>query len=716
MDGQQARGEDMRATWRGVLIAAGVAVLAVTGCVPQQWRIVETPAPAPVKGGTAPDPPLTMIECGGPSSCVAIGRPEQTTTALAYDGTGWRAILPPPNPSPQTLDCASPAWCVVFGSNLAAIWDGTSWTTEPASHPADPPPGWYAEYDVSCPVERVCYATRGGGTGDAHLWRWDGTGRWAPVAGSESFEISDGLVCPAVDECLLTTRRYADPSASTVVRWDGTTFAPLTMTGPPAFLHGIECPEPGRCVVVGTDRSSNGALVAGTIAADEVTTTRTNVAAPWRASRPDDLDCASLTLCLTIEISGSVAVYDGVSWRAAPSLGGYGEVACATETRCFALQYEGLARWDGTAWAEVEWADPVPRAGFTDVSCLRQAPRRWCLAVGTYTDGDATKVLASSWEDGTWRLLPDIPLPAGRSAKVGRVSCTAPDFCAAVVSATGSSESAGSLLAVWDGASWHVTASLLPSLIRQDRLEDTNDVWCDGPRSCLAISMGPAPVAARWDGMSWAMVPGPAGDGFDANTLAWRARLTCTTPTFCLRLASATDPVPFGGPLNTLQRWDGTSWTSFPDPFTARPPASYDLQRGLDVDCPAPDTCVLVASTPSPWGSGDPVVARWTGTSWAWEALPRPAGQSTGELHAGAASCDGPTRCVLAAGTTAESAMAWGGPPWAALRSPPHSGWTVRTASVSCLPAGGLCLVVGSREREQTRLPVAYVVQSPPRT
>ena len=214
-------------------------------------------------------------------------------------------------------------------------------------------------------------------------------------------------------------------------------------------------------------------------------------------------------------------------------------------------------------------------------------------------------------------------------------------------------------------------------------------------------------------------MPAPMTDGCSGHMVVQRARLTCATPTFCLRLVMAVDPVAFGGPKNTLQRWDGTAWTPAASPITVRAGGSYDGQQGRDVDCPAADACVLTGEGSTGWVSG-PLVARGNGTSWAaWQALPRVPGQSgpTGQaVTAGAVSCGAVDRCLVAGetGLGEPTASAWFGPPWAAIRSAAQpAGWRVRTSAVSCLPVGGFCLVVGHREQDATRLPVAYTVPVP---
>src|SRR6185503_5693513 len=89
------------------------------------------------------------------------------------------------------------------------------------------------------------------------------------------------------------------------------------------------------------------------------------------------------------------------------------------------------------------------------------------------------------------------------------------------------------------------------------------------------------------------------------------------------------------------------------------------VRRGLDVDCPAVDTCILVGQGSSATASG-PWVARGNGTSWVRQALPAPPGPAA---LPGAVACGAADRCVLAGDSAGPTARVWVGPPWAAKQS-----------------------------------------------
>ena len=139
--------------WRTVTVAATAAlIIAASGCTTSWSNPVEV-APPPVKGAIYPAVRMQHIDCGGPELCLAVGGSTvPNTSALVWDGSGWRAVAPPPVELPYALDCASPTWCVVFGTDTAAVWNGNDWTTSPAAQ-AWPAWGVGSAGEVSCPAE-----------------------------------------------------------------------------------------------------------------------------------------------------------------------------------------------------------------------------------------------------------------------------------------------------------------------------------------------------------------------------------------------------------------------------------------------------------------------------------------------------------------------------------------------------------------------------------
>jgi hypothetical protein len=699
----------------GALVAA-VAVLALTvGCTkPGAWTALDPPA----RGGRVPGFAPRWIECGGPAACVALGPAGPgERNAAAWDGTTWRLIAAPPLPQLDAFACASPTWCVAFGQQKQAVWDGSRWGAATAY--TDPTGQLLPDGDLSCPAERLCYAPnlfQSVAPGPA-LWRWDGSS-WSPVAGSETVGALTSVSCSAVDTCLATTR----PAG--VVRWHDGVFTPVALRGPAALIDAIDCPTATRCVLSGAVPVASGVHPAAAVWSGgdvEVVDLRAGDPGfePWNEAGLFSLACAGPSLCLANAPGGRGAAFDGTTWRPVPEPQSWLEaVGCAPGGPCFGAGHNGLARWDATAWVTLD--HPVggepgePVAGFTDVSCPAPAS---CIAVGTYRDGARTRVLAESWSGGRWTVLPDLPVAAEGQPGDPRVDCAAPTSCAATVpvSVGGSTEP---LLATWNGTDWTVIPAPWAAA-GPDPVVD--DVACGGPASCLAVGSvaGDATeypprrlFAAGWDGAAWTPRPVPAASEVVLAFGPTPVRLSCTGPTFCVRLSGRALFGMFGpNYANWLHVWDGTAWTPMSDPFFLN---GRDTAVATDIDCTAPDACVVggEGSITAPRAIG-PVVATWNGAGWTRTQLPMDGGSTTAAMMS--LSCAAAGRClglrdeVSGSRPSGPGLHGWAGPRpgWPPVASPNQpAGWAVRRGEVSC--AGDACLVVGDTRSGQTTRPAAF--------
>jgi hypothetical protein len=108
-----------------------------------------------------------------------------------------------------------------------------------------------------------------------------------------------------------------------------------------------------------------------------------------------------------------------------------------------------------------------------------------CTAVGDYTDSSGTQdTLAEAWDGTTWSIQ-TTPIPSGaEGSNLAGVSCTSTGPCTAVGSYTDSSGVKHTLAEVWDGTSWSIQTTPGPS---GGQLPTLSGVACTTANGCTAV-------------------------------------------------------------------------------------------------------------------------------------------------------------------------------------------------------------------------------------
>ena len=235
-------------------------------------------------------------------------------------------------------------------------------------------------------------------------------------------------------------------------------------------------------------------------------------------------------------------------------------------------------------------------------------------------------------------------------------------------------------------ASWQLEAAPTPPGL-------LTDVSCIGLRFCMAVgdstttSAGippspgtpQAPLAERWNGAAWSVVPTPAGP-----TTGLRV-VSCASPTFCLAGGY------LAGPGSVIERWNGARWS-----IVTALNRSGVVSIGLS--CPRRRFCVVTLTRQRP--RHPPVVAlkRWTGIRWRSMAPPRPAPDliySVACVSAKACEATGGSTgstCDSTCPKTPPAAYRWSGKRWVAQRNPDSN--DLGLTDVSCASAKA-CTAVG---------------------
>ena len=232
---------------------------------------------------------LSGVYCQTARSCVAVGasyqyQPNGDSTAVgeSWDGTTWRAALPPLQ-APATRSklsgvwCYSPGRCTAVGTftddqgsqwALSAYWNHGTWTAGNAPYYAA---GNAELSSVSCGSPTNCitvgvtYIAADGGSYPTKVTEeWDGHS-WRPFSDEPALSSVDKVMLAAVScwaayACLVVggAGRYRTTNDGRPDAWTFTTTGQWGAAPVPApgggtggnFL-GVACPAPANCVAVG---------------------------------------------------------------------------------------------------------------------------------------------------------------------------------------------------------------------------------------------------------------------------------------------------------------------------------------------------------------------------------------------------------------------------------------------------------------------------------
>jgi hypothetical protein len=273
--------------------------------------------------------------------------------------------------------------------------------------------------------------------------------------------------------------------------------------------------------------------------------------------------------------------------------------------------------------------------------------------------------LAGSSDGRGWRTRAIEGPPGAVDSALHGVACASRSVCVAVGDGETPSGQELTFAELWDGAAWKLSLTPNPGAAEDSFL---NGVTCTSPTFCVAVGhyeyevqdsyTRRATLVERWDGRRWKIVPSPNPMGSrdsDLNAVA------CSSRTSCMAVGSQRLP---GGAYSPLaERWDGRTWTILPTPGIGGSP---DTEFNA-VACPRPDRCVAVGFTQE--RSGVVMIAEsWNGADWAIERTPVLAGTADSALNG--IDCPSSTSCVAVGTYRKPSllqvafAVAWDGAAW----------------------------------------------------
>ncbi len=368
----------------------------------------------------------------------------------------------------------------------------------------------------------------------------------APAAGPDAqagavTDLKFGLNAVSV---LSSSDAWAVGDRATVLHWNGTSWAPITIPGLPvnAFLYAVDA------------LSSSDVWAAGESAAQGAPAT---------------------TL---------IVHWDGIAWKRVPSPGpsgthllpelSYLSMDSATDGWAAGnvrdLQHGTTtnlaAHWNGTSWQQVTTS---PAFSFRGVASFSPA-NAWAVGYDRTSSGQLTPA-AFHWNGTSWALAAALPPPSGVApAKVvvaGLSADSATDVWAigAHTYISGGSLHSRNLAWHWNGTRWTVMAVPSPGItsagssgvVGAAAISPAN-VWADGFTETTSNTQ--ATVSVHWNGTSWTRVatPNPGGSTNDAALLGvgaagprniWAVGYYHTRP-------NPIDKIPH----TLILRWNGTRW------------------------------------------------------------------------------------------------------------------------------------------------------------
>jgi hypothetical protein len=539
--------------------------------------------------------------------------------------------------------------------------------------------------------------TTAGGVACAGIARWNGTA-WAPlgsgVAGS-LHTVRALAVLPNGD--LVAGGQFATAGGVTcngVARWNGTAWAPLGSGVNYAVLALATLPN-GDLVAGGTFYMAGGAICNniarwdGTVWAalgSGITSSSGSVAVEALITLPngDVVAGGAFGVAGGVTCNG-IARWDGTAW--APMQGGMtahvgsdpayvgtlaalpngGFVAGGSFAGAGGVTCDNVAQWGGAGWAPVG-PGIGPAGGYgPQVGVLVTLPNGDVVAGGNFTAvGGATCHYIARWDGKAWA-----PLGSGMNGVVHAIA-TLPD---GDLIAGGNFTTAGGVscrrIARWDGTSWTplgaglsggVSGVVALATLPDGDLVAGGDFTSAGRVQCNGIS--------RWDGSAWA----PLGTGLSSlYTLSVNA--LAVLPNGDLVAAGHFDSAG-GVPCNNIARWDGASWSPLGSGISSTgnpyPNALAALPNGD-----------LVVAGQFETAGGVPCnnIARWDGASWS------PLGPGIGGyLNALATLPNGDLVAGGWFGPPGHFIARWDGTVWSGL----GSGMNDAVFALSALPNGDL--------------------------
>lgn len=294
-----------------------------------------------------------------------------------------------------------------------------------------------------------------------------------------------------------------------------------------------------------------------------------------------------------------------------------------------------IERWNGTTWSTQTGATPSgsTSSALSGVAC---ASTTSCVAVGYAVNSSGVTVpLAEHWDGPTWTVKTTIVPTGATDSTLNAVSCTSSSACTAVGTySDGTNQHA--FIERYTGTSWTSQTAGTPPTGSTDTT--LTGVSCTTATACVAVgsstdATGTYTLSQTWAGSSWSTVRpvNPSG-----STLVSMSAVSCTTSSS--NCTGVGDFATFGA--NLAERYNGTAWSL---QTTSTPSGSLAYNAG--VSCTTTTACQAAgAKNDSTTGVATTYAEAWNGTTWTSQTIPNPAAAANAYLLG--VSCTSAAACT----------------------------------------------------------------------
>jgi len=261
-----------------------------------------------------------------------------------------------------------------------------------------------------------------------------------------------------------------------------------------------------------------------------------------------------------------------------------------------------VLRWDGKRWKRVPSPNPSDDQNWLLAVDGTSAKDVW--AVGYELDEDRRhRMLVLHWNGARWRVVPTPGVGEELESTLVDVEALSPTDVWAVGTATGWPLTGRTLTLHWDGQRWTRVESPNPSTeglgsnLVGVAASSADEVWAVGDYDPSG-TFGMQPLAERWDGASWSVVPTPA---VPEDAMLGSLGIAAADDVWAVGYRTVD-----GLPQPLAERWDGESWRAVKTPVFDGVEATFNdvVVRGRD------DVWVIGTK-----GRGT-LIAHWDGSSW----------------------------------------------------------------------------------------------------